>query len=116
MCGINMILRRDGSPAEREDITRMCSAISHRGPDGAGYALLDRGALAFGHVRQSEGRSREVPYWQPTFNTNPAISFTEAKDEVRRLFTRAVERCGEKPAAPALACNLGCWTACDRTT
>ena len=251
MCGINMILKKDRSPAEREDITRMCSAISHRGPDGAGYALLDSGALAFGHVRlsiidlqegdqplynedgsicitfngeiydykrlreelidqghrfrthsdtevivhlyeqhgmdfihrlngefafiiwdgrnrrllaardrcgvkplfyweteqeilissevkgifalnrvprsinpdymigpmlgvfpraisafegirnlnpghflivESEGRSREVPYWQPTFKTNPAISFTEAKDEVRRLFTRAVER------------------------
>ena len=251
MCGINVILRRDGSPTEREDITRMCSAISHRGPDGAGYALLDSGALAFGHVRlsiidlqagdqplynedgsicitfngeiydykqlrdeliqqghrfrtqsdtevivhlyeqhdmdfihrlngefafviwdarnrrllaardrcgvkplfyweteqeilissevkgilalnrvprrinpdyligpllgvfpraisafagihnlnpghflivESEGRSREVPYWQPTFKTNPAISFTDAKDEVRRLFTQAVER------------------------
>src|SRR5258706_14738070 len=251
MCGINMILRKDGSPAEREDITRMCSAIGHRGPDGAGYVLLDRGALAFGHVRLSiidlqegdqplynedgaicitfngeiydykqlreelieqghrfrthsdtevivhlyeqhgmefihrlngefafiiwdgrarrlvaardrcgvkplfywetekeilissevkgifalnrvprninpdymigpllgvfpraisafegicnlrpghflivepEHRSREVSYWQPTFNTNPAISFNDAKDEVRRLFTRAVER------------------------
>ena len=44
MCGINMILRKDGSPAEREDITRMCSVISHRGPDGAGYALLDSGS------------------------------------------------------------------------
>src|SRR5258706_16257746 len=251
MCGINMNLRKDGSPAEREDITRMCSAISHRGPDGAGYVLLDRGALAFGHVRLSiidlqagdqplynedgaicitfngeiydykqlreelieqghrfrthsdtkvivhlyeqhgmeflprlngefafiiwdgrerrvvaargrcslkplfyletekeilissevkgifainrvprninphymigpllgvfpraisafegirnlcpghflivepEHRSREVSYWQPTFKTNPAISFNDAKDEVRRLFTRAVER------------------------
>jgi len=251
MCGINMILRKDRSPAERDDITRMCSAISHRGPDGAGYALLDHGALAFGHVRlsiidlqqgdqplynedgeicitfngeiydykqlrdelirqghsfrtlsdtevivhlyeqhgmdfihrlngefafilwdgrnrrllaardrcgvkplfywesekeilisseikgifalnrlprsinpdymigplmgvfpraisafagirslnpgsflvvESERRSREVTYWQPTFKTNPAISFAESKDEVRRLFTRAVER------------------------
>ena len=251
MCGINMILKKDRSPAGREDITRMCSAISHRGPDGAGYALLDRGALAFGHVRlsiidlqqgdqplynedgeicitfngeiydykqlreelidqghrfrsqsdtevlvhlyeqhgmdfihrlngefafilwdarnrrllaardrcgvkplfywetereilissevkgifalnrvprdinpdyvigpllgvfpraisafggihnlkpghflivESDSRSHEMPYWQPTFKINPAISFTEAKDEVRRLFTRAVER------------------------
>jgi asparagine synthase (glutamine-hydrolysing) len=246
-----MILRKDRSPAGREDITRMCSAISHRGPDGAGYALLDRGALAFGHVRlsiidlqqgdqplynedgdicitfngeiydykrlrdelidqghrfrsqsdtevivhlyeqhgmdfihrlngefafilwdarnrrllaardrcgvkplfywetereilissevkgifalnrvprninpdyvigpllgvfpraisafggihnlkpghflivESDGRSDEMPYWQPTFKINPAISFTDAKDEVRRLFTRSVER------------------------
>jgi asparagine synthase (glutamine-hydrolysing) len=251
MCGINMILKKDRSPAEREEIARMCSAISHRGPDGAGYALLDGGALAFGHVRlsiidlqegdqplynedgavciifngeiydyrllreelidqdhcfrthsdtevivhlyeqygmdfihrlngefafilwdahsrrllaardrcgvkplfywqteqeilissevkgifalkrvprsinpdymigpllgvfpraisafagirnlnpghflivESDGRAHEVSYWQPTFKTNPAISFAEAKDEVRRLFTRAVER------------------------
>jgi asparagine synthase (glutamine-hydrolysing) len=246
-----MILKKDHSPADREDISRMCSAISHRGPDGAGYALLDGGALAFGHVRLTiidlqegdqplynedgsicitfngeiydykrlreelivqghrfrthsdtevivhlyeqygmdfihrlngefafiiwdarkrrilaardrcgvkplfywetekeilissevkgifaldrvprsinpdylvgplvgvfpraitafagirnlepghflmvgpEGRSREVPYWQPTFQTNHAISFADAKDEVRRLFTQAVER------------------------
>ena len=251
MCGINMIFSKNGRPAEREDITRMCAAISHRGPDSAGYALLDRGAIAFGHVRlsiidlqegdqplynedgsicitfngeiydykqlreelieqghrfrthsdtevivhlyeqhgmdfihrlngefafiiwdagkrrllaardrcgvkplfyretdkeilisseakgmlalnrvprsinpnylmgpllgvfpraisvfegisnlkpghflivESEGAAREVPYWQPTFKTNPAISFADAKDEVRRLFTRAVER------------------------
>jgi asparagine synthase (glutamine-hydrolysing) len=251
MCGINMIFSKNGRPAEREDITRMCAAINHRGPDSAGYALLDRGAIAFGHVRlsiidlqegdqplynedgsicitfngeiydykqlreelieqghgfrthsdtevivhlyeqhdmdfihrlngefafiiwdarkrrllaardrcgvkplfyretekeilisseakgmlalnrvprsinpnylmgpllgvfpraisvfegisnlkpghflivESEGGAREVPYWQPTFKTNPAISFADAKDEVRRLFTRAVER------------------------
>ena len=46
MCGISMILRKDRSPAAREDIAQMCSALSHRGPDGAGYALLDSGTLA----------------------------------------------------------------------
>jgi asparagine synthase (glutamine-hydrolysing) len=74
MCGINMILRKDGSPAEREDITRMCSAISHRGPDGAGYALLDRGALAFGHVRLSIIDLQEGD--QPLYNEDGAICIT----------------------------------------
>jgi asparagine synthase (glutamine-hydrolysing) len=74
MCGINTILRKDGSPAEREDITRMCSAISHRGPDGAGYALLDGGALAFGHVRLSIIDLQEGD--QPLYNEDGAICIT----------------------------------------
>jgi len=50
--------------------------------------------LSPGHflIVESEHRSREAPYWQPTFKTNPALTFNDAKDEVRRLFTRAVER------------------------
>ena len=71
MCGINMILKKDHSPAEREDITRMCSAISHRGPDGAGYALLDGGALAFGHVRLSIIDIQEGD--QPLYNEDGSI-------------------------------------------
>src|SRR5690606_5874564 len=53
MCGISAILRKDGTTAEVGDITRMCAAIAHRGPDGAGYALLNRERLALGHVRLS---------------------------------------------------------------
>lgn len=53
MCGINTILKKDGVKASVEDIHRMCSAIKHRGPDDAGYALLNQGRLALGHVRLS---------------------------------------------------------------
>ena len=74
MCGIAMILRKDRSPAEREDITRMCSAISHRGPDGAGYALLDHGTLAFGHVRLSIIDLQEGD--QPLYNEDGTICIT----------------------------------------
>jgi len=74
MCGINMIMRKDGSPAEREDIARMCSAISHRGPDGAGYALLDSGALAFGHVRLSIIDIQDGD--QPLYNEDGSVCIT----------------------------------------
>ena len=60
--------------AEREDITRMCSAISHRGPDGAGYALLDNGALAFGHVRLSIIDLQDGD--QPLYNEDGSICIT----------------------------------------
>jgi asparagine synthase (glutamine-hydrolysing) len=53
MCGVASIVRRDGSAVEPRDLARMCSAIAHRGPDGAGYALLDGGRVGLGHVRLS---------------------------------------------------------------
>jgi asparagine synthase (glutamine-hydrolysing) len=52
----------------------MCSAISHRGPDGAGYALLDHGALAFGHVRLSIIDLQEGD--QPIYNEDGSICIT----------------------------------------
>lgn len=53
MCGINAILRKNGAKADAGEITRMCAALAHRGPDGAGYALLNLERLALGHVRLS---------------------------------------------------------------
>jgi asparagine synthase (glutamine-hydrolysing) len=53
MCGIASIVRLDESPVDPQDLARMCSAIAHRGPDGAGYALLDNGRVGLGHVRLS---------------------------------------------------------------
>jgi asparagine synthase (glutamine-hydrolysing) len=51
MCGIAGIVRFDNAPVESTDIRRMCSAIAHRGPDDAGFALFDR--VGLGHVRLS---------------------------------------------------------------
>jgi len=53
MCGIAGIVRRDGKRVESADLRRMGSAISHRGPDDAGFALLNRGTVGLGHVRLS---------------------------------------------------------------
>ena len=53
MCGIASIMRRNHDPVDPADLARMCSAIAHRGPDGAAYAILDRGRVGLGHVRLS---------------------------------------------------------------
>lgn len=53
MCGIATVVRKDDQPVDVADLRRMCSAIAHRGPDDAGFALLDRGRVGLGHVRLS---------------------------------------------------------------
>jgi asparagine synthase (glutamine-hydrolysing) len=53
VCGISAIYRRDRARPEAEDIRRMCSAIAHRGPDGAGFARMGGGSALLGHVRLS---------------------------------------------------------------
>lgn len=52
MCGVASIVRFD-STVDSADLRRMCSAIAHRGPDGAGFAILDGGRIGLGHVRLS---------------------------------------------------------------
>src|SRR4051812_29904792 len=53
MCGINGIFKLDQSRVDLGDIRKMSSAISYRGPDDAGYALLNNGTVGFGHLRLS---------------------------------------------------------------
>ena len=53
MCGFAGILKLSDERASVEDLRRMSAAIQHRGPDEAGYALLDDGRVGFGHVRLS---------------------------------------------------------------
>lgn len=53
MCGIVGIRKLRGAPVAREDLFRMASTLVHRGPDDAGYCLLDRGSLGLGHTRLS---------------------------------------------------------------
>jgi asparagine synthase (glutamine-hydrolysing) len=53
MCGISSIMRFDENQVDPVDLRRMCSAIAHRGPDDAGFALLRGGCVGLGHVRLS---------------------------------------------------------------
>jgi asparagine synthase (glutamine-hydrolysing) len=53
MCGIAGIVRLNENRVEATDLRRMCSAIAHRGPDDAGYALLNARKVGLGHVRLS---------------------------------------------------------------
>ncbi len=53
MCGIAAVTKFDGSPVAAVDLRRMCSAIAHRGPDGAGFAVVEDRRVGLGHVRLS---------------------------------------------------------------
>ncbi|HEX4925081.1 MAG TPA: asparagine synthase (glutamine-hydrolyzing), partial [Bdellovibrionales bacterium] len=79
MCGIGAILRRGpdaaGPVAElTNSINKMCSQLRHRGPDGAGYAVIGGGAGVLGHVRLSvidlEGGR------QPMHNEDGSVTIT----------------------------------------
>jgi asparagine synthase (glutamine-hydrolysing) len=72
MCGISAIHRLDRRPADAADIRRMCSAIRHRGPDGAGVARLAEGATLLGHVRLG---IIDLPTGaQPIFNEDQSVA------------------------------------------
>jgi asparagine synthase (glutamine-hydrolysing) len=70
MCGIAGIVALRGDPPSQEDIVRMCDAMTHRGPDDAGY-LVD-GPVALGMRRLSiidlEGGH------QPIFNEDGSVA------------------------------------------
>jgi asparagine synthase (glutamine-hydrolysing) len=51
MCGIAGIAAWRGPPPARDDVTRMCDSMVHRGPDDAGY--LVEGPIALGMRRLS---------------------------------------------------------------
>ncbi len=74
MCGVVLIRKFDGVSASVTDLRRMASAIRHRGPDGAGYSVLDGGALVLGHVRLSVVDVMSGA--QPMFNENGSVCLT----------------------------------------
>lgn len=74
MCGINAIYRNDSKPADVEALKMMASTLSHRGPDGAGYAVLANGRVAFAHTRLSiiDLKSGD----QPLYNEDGSLCIT----------------------------------------
>src|SRR5687768_15992743 len=53
MCGIAGIWQLTGQPVEQNRLRTFTDSLADRGPDGAGYQLLDDGALGLGHRRLS---------------------------------------------------------------
>ena len=53
MCGISVIIKKDKARVLPAELCRMSSAIAHRGPDGAGYAMVRAGQIGLAHVRLS---------------------------------------------------------------
>ena len=53
MCGIAGIYNFNNVPVALNTLKRFTDSMAHRGPDGAGYELLNGGALGLGHRRLS---------------------------------------------------------------
>jgi asparagine synthase (glutamine-hydrolysing) len=53
MCGIAGIWRFNGQKIETEELKTFTDSLVHRGPDGAGYEILDDGRLGLGQRRLS---------------------------------------------------------------
>jgi len=51
MCGINLVLHRDGKTASDAMLEKMNHAIAHRGPDGSGIKIFEH--MGLGHTRLS---------------------------------------------------------------
>ena len=71
MCGIGGIWRRGGGRAEHGELRRMMSALSHRGPEGAAFGRMDRGALILGFLRL--GFTGMGLCQQPLYNEDDSI-------------------------------------------
>lgn len=93
MCGIAGIWNFEDRKVQLNDLKRFTDSISHRGPDGAGYQLLDNDCLGLGHRRLSildlseNGKQpmsyREEKYWI-TFN-GEIFNFLELRNELHAL-------------------------------
>jgi asparagine synthase (glutamine-hydrolysing) len=90
MCGVAGVLRRNGTPAERDEVAPMTRALAHRGPDGEGVwvdgpvglghrrlAILDLGASGAQPMRCLDGRV------YLTFN-GEIFNFLELRRELQR--------------------------------
>ena len=51
MCGIAAIVAGEGARVDPRDLARMVSTLRHRGPDGAGRAIVHDGRVGLGHAR-----------------------------------------------------------------
>ncbi len=71
MCGIIGIVKLNDERVERDDIRLMASTLVHRGPDEAGFTLLDQEKIGFGHLRLSI--IDLVSGQQPIFNHDKTI-------------------------------------------
>ena len=89
MCGIFALLYPPEHPVQPETLKRSCSLLKHRGPDQAGYAILNSGTVGLGHNRLSIQAPDAPP--QPLVDeaTSSAIIFN---GEVHDIFVVFEER------------------------
>ena len=93
MCGVAGIVKLDSSKVEMSSLVRFTDSISHRGPDGSGYELLENDTIGFGHRRLSIldlSDAGKQPMYNPsndlciTFN-GEIYNFIEIREELKLL-------------------------------
>jgi asparagine synthase (glutamine-hydrolysing) len=93
MCGIAGIVSLRGTPASQADLARMCDAMTHRGPDDAGY-LVD-GPVALGVRRLSI--IDVAGGHQPIFNEDESVAVVYNGEIYNfRELRRWLESCGHR--------------------
>ncbi|MBZ9613163.1 asparagine synthase (glutamine-hydrolyzing) [Rheinheimera maricola] len=53
MCGLSVIYKFQQAAVDPADLATMSATIAHRGPDEAGYAIVEQGKVGLAHVRLS---------------------------------------------------------------
>ena len=93
MCGVAGIVKLDSTKVEMRSLIRFTDSISHRGPDGSGYELLENDTIGFGHRRLSIldlSDAGKQPMHNPsndlciTFN-GEIYNFIEIREELKLL-------------------------------
>ena len=93
MCGVAGLVKLDSSKVEMNALVRYTDSISHRGPDGSGYELLENDTIGFGHRRLSIldlSDAGKQPMHNPsndlciTFN-GEIYNFIEIREELKLL-------------------------------
>lgn len=75
MCGIAGIVSLNGAAISLIELQQFTDALSHRGPDGSGYELLNNNTIALGHRRLSI-LDLSVAGKQPMFSSDNHLAIT----------------------------------------
>lgn len=112
MCGIAGIYNFNTAFVEKEQLVRFTDSMYHRGPDGAGYELLDEGFLGLGQRRLSildlsdAGKQpmtyADGRYWI-TYN-GEIFNFNEVKEELLQLGHRFKSETDTEVILASFAC------------
>lgn len=109
MCGITGVFNLNGKPFPREQLKRMASAVSHRGPDGEGYYLKDGIALAHKRLaiidtsrRGAQPMTSKDGKWIIVFN-GCIYNYREIKEDLVRKGHHFISSCDTEVIAEALS-------------
>ena len=81
MCGISILLDPTGSPRFVPRLLAMHAVIRHRGPDGEGFLVVDRGGSVIRSERPTNWLHRAAPHVGFAFRRLKICDLSEAADQ-----------------------------------